>query len=107
MVEFRDPDWLAEDVYKVLREHQVALCVHDMIPRHPRCVTGQIVYLRFHGTGDGGRGKYAPEQLQPWAEWIAEVADRRDVYAYFNNDAHGYALEDARTLRNQIEELRG
>ncbi|MGH7273363.1 MAG: hypothetical protein ACREIQ_02740 [Nitrospiria bacterium] len=29
--------------------------------------------------------------------------DRKAIYMYFNNDLHGYALENARTLRKLIE----
>ncbi|MEA3366208.1 MAG: DUF72 domain-containing protein, partial [Candidatus Hydrogenedentes bacterium] len=48
-VEFRDPSWLCESVYTVLREHGAALCVHDMLPDHPEKLTTDWTYLRFHG----------------------------------------------------------
>jgi len=31
--------------------------------------------------------------------------DGRSVYAYFNNDTLGYAVEDAQTLRNLSKEV--
>ncbi len=99
VLEFRERDWLAEDTYELLRDHEVSLCVHDMLPRHPRRTTAPLVYVRLHGTGKEAGGKYSPSRLRPWADWLNEVAARHDVFVYFNNDAHGYALDDARTLR--------
>jgi hypothetical protein len=29
-VEFRDPSWYADHIFKTLQLHRVALCVHDM-----------------------------------------------------------------------------
>ncbi len=48
-VEFRDAAWLVEDVFRVLRDHNAALVIHDKIKDHPREVTADWVYLRFHG----------------------------------------------------------
>lgn len=100
-VEFRDPSWLCEQVYDVLREHGAALCIHDMIPDHPQVVTAHWVYLRFHGEGDGG--DYDQRTLAGAAERInTHLDENRDVYAYFNNDAHGYAVENAKALEQHV-----
>ena len=100
-VEFRDPDWLRDEVFDVLRDHNAALVVHDLIPDHPREVTADWVYLRFHGAGDGG--DYPHQALSGSARRIERhLAEGRDVYAYFNNDAHGYAIDNARDLRRYV-----
>ncbi len=99
VVEFRDPTWLAEPSYSLLRKHRVALCLHDRIPGHPRVVTADWVYYRFHG-GPGSEGAYPRDALQAVASEIARhIESGRDVYAYFNNDWGGHALRDADTLR--------
>src|SRR5688572_19975955 len=36
VIELRDPSWLVEPVYEVLARHGAALCVHDLVPNHPR-----------------------------------------------------------------------
>lgn len=100
VVEFRDRDWLADDTYRLMSEHNLCLCVHDMLPRHPRRATGPAVYVRFHGTGEKYGGKYRPSRLRGWADWINEVAQDRKVFAYFNNDANAYAVRDAQTLQD-------
>ena len=102
VIEFRDRDWLADDTYELLDEFGIALCVHDMLPRHPRRLTGPIAYVRFHGTGRKYGGSYSPSRLQPWAEWISEAAQQCDVYVYFNNDADGHAVRNAQTLKELL-----
>jgi uncharacterized protein YecE (DUF72 family) len=103
VIEFRERDWLADDTCELLAEYGLCLCVHDMLPRHPRWVTGRAVYVRFHGSGVKYGGKYRPSRLRSWAEWIAGVAGRHEVYTYFNNDANGYAIRDAHALRELLK----
>lgn len=103
VMEFRERAWLIDEVYEVLKEHGVCLCVHDMLKRHPRRLTGKAAYVRFHGTGSKYGGSYSRRRLQAWADWMREAAsDGHDVYAYFNNDGRAYAIRNARTLREII-----
>jgi uncharacterized protein YecE (DUF72 family) len=99
--EFRDPRWLCDEVYTILRSAAAALCIHDLIVDHPRLLTADWVYLRFHGVRDGGR--YTDQVLMAQARQIEQyLADGRDVFAYFNNDAHGYAVQNASDLRRYV-----
>jgi uncharacterized protein YecE (DUF72 family) len=101
-VEFRDPSWLCEDIYALLRTHGVSLCIHDLIERHPRVRTANWVYLRFHG--DEYAGSYSPQALSATARRIrAHLADGHDVYAFFNNDIGGHAVRNAADLRRYVE----
>jgi uncharacterized protein YecE (DUF72 family) len=100
-VEFRDPSWLCEEIFMLLERHNAALCIHDMIKDHPRRVTADWAYLRFHGQHYGG--SYTPEQLQAEAQWIKnQLAGAKDVYAYFNNDAQGHAVTNAADLKRYV-----
>lgn len=103
VIEFRERDWLTEETYSLLAEHNICLCVHDMLPRHPRRVTGPAIYVRFHGTGEKYGGKYRPSRLKGWANWLKDQASGHDVFVYFNNDANGHAICDAQELRRQFE----
>jgi len=70
----------------------------------PVWVTSDVVYLRFHGSGMVYGGRYGREGLRPWAVRISEwLREGRQVYAYFNNDAFGFAVEDARELRSLVK----
>jgi uncharacterized protein YecE (DUF72 family) len=100
-VEFRDRRWLCEAVFAILKEHNCALCIHDMLDDHTRLVTADWVYLRFHGTHYSGC--YSSEKLKGEARWIKQqLAAGKDVFAYFNNDAQGYAVKNAAELRDYV-----
>ena len=72
-----------------------------MIPEHPRVLTADWTYLRYHG--ERYSGSYSPQQLTAEAKWIkAQLASRTDVFAYFNNDAQGFAVKNAADLRRYI-----
>lgn len=101
-VEFRHESWLQETTYQVLARHGVALCIHDILPDHPRKITAPFSYLRFHGVDERYSGNYPDDCLRDWAAQIHAWQPYIDIYAYFNNDAHGYAVANARTLRQYI-----
>jgi len=104
--EFRDPSWLCEEVYDLLRRHSAALCIHDIIKDHPRVVTADWIYFRFHG--DHHAGSYSPRFLSSLAGRIGEhLANGLDVFAYFNNDAEAHAAANARDLRKYVEKISG
>ena len=102
-VEFRNPSWLCEEVYAVLRDRNAALVVHDLIEDHPRVTTADWVYLRFHGPRRYS-GCYPEEMLRVAAGRVREhLAAGRDTYVYFNNDARGYAVRSARELIRLVQ----
>jgi len=98
-VEFRHPSWFTDGTYAVLHRRGAALCIHDYLPGHPLQVTAPFVYLRFHGIGGLYSGDYPDHILRTWADRLRDwAAHGLDGYAYFNNDAGGYAVKNARTL---------
>lgn len=101
-IEFRDPSWLCEAVYSTLWKHSAALCVHDLIKNHPRRQTADWTYIRFHGDQNHA-GKYTRQRLLTEAAAIRDYLERGlDVFVYFNNDVHGYAVENAADLRRFV-----
>ncbi|MHB9133476.1 MAG: DUF72 domain-containing protein [Armatimonadota bacterium] len=107
-MEFRNSDWLRQDTYDLLARFHVALCIHDMIENHPQEITAPFIYLRFHGTNRRYGGSYPDDHLHDWAEQImAWQRDGHDVYAYFNNDMAGYAVQNAQTLIRLCREMPG
>ena len=100
--EFRHQSWFASEVYDLLRAHGVALVIGDD-PRRPfqtRELTADFTYLRFHH--GGGDGNYAHQKLAAWARRIEEWRESVDVYAYFNNDWGGFAVENGLWLKDRI-----
>ncbi|WP_334109625.1 DUF72 domain-containing protein [Thermodesulfitimonas autotrophica] len=102
--EFRHPTWFAPEIYDVLRAYGYALCTADA-PRWPcvEAITANFAYYRFHGHERLYASSYPREVLAVWAEKMAaHLATGRDVYAYFNNDAGGYAVANARELKGLL-----
>jgi uncharacterized protein YecE (DUF72 family) len=102
-VEFRHPSWVDEEVMGLLERHGAAYVVMSGpgLPCHLRA-TAPFVYVRLHGPSSERiyAGCYSDEDLRWWADRIGEWrAQDREVFAYFNNDGHGYAVRNADTLR--------
>lgn len=106
VMELRETSWFNREVASVLREGGVANCISDA-ERWPRwdAVTTNLVYLRFHGHTRTYASKYETEHLRPWAERIRDwMAEGREVYAFFDNDAEGAAPWDALELARLVRE---
>jgi len=103
--EFRHKSWFSEDTYKLLSEFNAAFCIHDMPGiKTPRVITADIIYIRFHGPTGKYEGNYSESALQNWAQWIKEnIKKAHSLYAYFNNDIHAYAINNAKTLKQQFQ----
>jgi uncharacterized protein YecE (DUF72 family) len=102
--EFRHKSWFSDDTYELLDRFSTGFCVHDMagVPA-PRVVTGDIIYVRFHGATGKYQGNYTKAVLKNWAKWLKENTKKvRSIYAYFNNDVHGYAIYNAKTLKEEF-----
>lgn len=105
--EFRHPSWYEEASFRILREHNAALCISDHADAPaPWMTTADFVYVRAHGTNGRYAGSYSGETLQAWSEQMAEwKGSGRDVYAYFDNDIKSAAPGDAQTLLQCLERL--
>lgn len=103
--EFRHESWFREEVYELLREHDCALCIaHSPHWPRPEIVTADFVYLRFHGGERLYGSNYSEGELREWAAKArAWLKKGNDVYAYFNNDAQGYAVKNALLLREGVK----
>ena len=97
--EFRHPSWFTEETYTLLREHEAALVIVD--PERLE-LTAPFTYVRFHHGRRGRNGNYSRHELDEWAERLRRLNQDADVYAYFNNDWEGYAVENARTLASLL-----
>jgi uncharacterized protein YecE (DUF72 family) len=104
-IEFRHKRWLIDEVYKVLKDNNVAL-VAGQSSRWPeeRRVTADVVYIRMHGPRELFSSSYTSDELLEWADYIRKVSKRtKRVYIYFNNDFHGYALDNAKELMRLLD----
>jgi uncharacterized protein YecE (DUF72 family) len=103
VMEFRDPSWFTERVYQLLADHGVALCIyHRGKETTPEILTSNVVYIRFHGL-TMYQGNYPAKFLKTWAHKIERWHNQKKaVYAYFNNDAKGFAPKNAALLLQML-----
>ncbi len=110
--EFRHKSWcgregntsvsyrINEKIYKLLKKYNVAWVIADS-PSYPKAeaLTANFVYIRMHGSKLLFSSKYTKKELSSLAEKIKKwLKQKLDIYCYFNNDFHGYAIENAKEL---------
>jgi uncharacterized protein YecE (DUF72 family) len=102
--EFRDHSWFNPASYSLLVRHHAALCIYDLDGfASPQEVTADFVYLRLHGPDGPYKGRYGEQALLDWARTLAAWSHQGlDAYCYFDNDQHGYAAQNAATLRDLL-----
>jgi uncharacterized protein YecE (DUF72 family) len=102
--EFRHESWFVPEVYDLLRRRGVALVIgdHPERPFQSHELTADWTFIRFHYGHRGRNGNYSDSELEEWAQRIEGWRRRVDVYAYFNNDWHGYAVYNGLWLRKRL-----
>jgi uncharacterized protein YecE (DUF72 family) len=103
-LEPRHPDYVTPETLALLRQHDVALVTADS-GRWPLfdAITASFAYLRLHGSPITYASQYTDEALDHWASSIQSwSSDHRDVYIYFDNDAHAHAPQDALRLAERL-----
>jgi len=100
--EFRNENWFDKEVYALLKEYNACLCVAHS-SRFPcvKEVTADFLYLRFHGGGSLYSSNYSDKELKEWAAF-AKKFPNKDIFAFFNNDAYGYAVKNALRFRELL-----
>ena len=101
--EFRHPSWFRAETYSLLREHGAALVIADRpavntFQTHE--LTADYIYVRFHAGTRGRNGNYSRSELSEWAGRLDRWTKKGDVFAYFNNDWEGYAINNAIFLKH-------
>jgi uncharacterized protein YecE (DUF72 family) len=85
-LEFRHPSWFDEEVFGLLREHEVALCIaeaeNDL--EVPFVATAGWGYLRLR------RPDYGDAELKTWVKRVGEQ-NWRDAFVFFKHEDEGKA----------------
>jgi len=118
--EFRHKTWCQEKIYKILKKYNTAWVIADS-PNYPyietlkkfrsgrstkggnrpkaEILTADFVYIRMHGSKVLFSSKYTKKELKDLAKKIKRWSKNKDIFVYFNNDAYGHAIENARTFK--------
>lgn len=100
-VEFRHDSWFADDVAALLADRGAALVLADRRgrPTGPLWRTAPFGYVRLHEGTAAPRPCYGEASLRSWAGRVRERwAPEEPVYVFFNNDARGCAVVNARRM---------
>ena len=105
--EFRNMSWYEAETYLLLDRYGASFCVHDMPgSTSNRIAVGPIAYVRLHGGEGKYWGRYSDERLLSWTDWLLDQARQgRSCWCYFNNDIHGHAIDDPRTLKAMVRQM--
>jgi len=101
-LEARHSSWTRPEAIELLKEYGIGWVIADSGARFPSAefITATHIYLRFHGPDELYASPYSAGTLQRYAQkcdaW--RKAGHR-IWAFFNNDVHGYAIANAETLR--------
>lgn len=100
-MEVRHASWVTDESIQLMRHYKMAFVISQSGAGFPyeTFVTAPDVYIRFHGPGALYASNYNEVQLQQfYKQFIQWKKDGHNVWAYFNNDIHGYAFQNAQRL---------
>ncbi len=122
VVEFRNSEWIDEEVYVFLEENNFGFCNVDepklkgLLPS-TKINTSEIGYYRFHGRN---KEYWWKKGVEPWRRYdylyeenelretfplVREViAGSKKTYLFFNNHYRGQAVKNARMLKKMLLE---
>jgi uncharacterized protein YecE (DUF72 family) len=101
-IEVRHESWINDNFFDLLAHRGIAFVIADSGDRFPfyETVTADFVYLRFHGREQLYASDYSEADLKLFAGKIVSwLNEDKEVWVFFNNDFHGYAVNNAVRLR--------
>jgi uncharacterized protein YecE (DUF72 family) len=101
VIEFRHPSWFDDEVYEALEKGGVSFCILSAPGKLPETirVTSRTAYVRFHGKDKWYDYHYGEKELEDWKDRLDRLKDTDTLFAYFNNDQHANAVENAGYLK--------
>lgn len=103
--EFREESWMDREVASLLEKEGHAICAADWPPFADKPpATAGFYYIRRHGHGGSYDTCYTEEELRRDARRIRKfLKGGMDVFIYFNNDAWGFAPQNALELKEILK----
>ncbi len=102
--EFRNKSWFNEELFALFNKHNINLCIADS-SSYPstEIITSNFLYLRFHGGKILYTSEYSEKEIKKWSEKINKwKKDKKIIFAFFNNDAYGFAIKNALQLKKLL-----
>jgi uncharacterized protein YecE (DUF72 family) len=106
VMEVRHDTWLEEKSLTLMTKYDIGLVISQSGQQFPYCemITAKNIYIRFHGPQQLYASSYPQKMLNDFASKFKRwQKGGHTVWAFFNNDIHGYAPEDAKRLIALLE----
>jgi uncharacterized protein YecE (DUF72 family) len=103
VLEIRHDSWLKNDALNLMTKYEIGLVISQSGERFPytEMVTAKNIYVRFHGPAALYASSYSDKDLKYFARKFKKwVNEGHEIWAFFNNDVHGYAPKNALRLEN-------
>ncbi len=106
VLEVRHKTWLSEESLTLMTKYNIGNVISQSGNRFPysEMVTAKNIYVRLHGPKELYASTYSDKMLEEYAEkfrnWMKEG---HVIWCFFNNDIHGYALENAKRLKEIMD----
>ena len=102
-LEIRNKNLLNQKVFDFLKKEKIIFVISDSPKWETAFVkTAPEIYVRFHGKPKLFSSPYGKENLEILSQKILKLKPRT-LFAFFNNDAEGHAIEDAMLLKRILE----
>jgi uncharacterized protein YecE (DUF72 family) len=101
-LEARHASWMEKSSVALLKKYDIGWVIAESGTRFASAelVTARHIYLRFHGPDGHYDTSYSKAVLKTYADKCLRWKEKGyAVWVFFNNDLHGYAVENARTLQ--------
>jgi uncharacterized protein YecE (DUF72 family) len=100
-IEFRNKQWLNDEIYAILKESGAVFCNADS-PGTSLIdwITSDTAYLRLHGRKNWYSYNYSDKELTEISLLVKYFTEKgiKSIYIFFNNDFEGYAPRNALSI---------
>jgi len=107
-LEVRHTSWFSAESIELMKQYDITLVIaqSERFPYH-ETITARDIYLRFHGPKALYGSSYDDDTLKSYAaKIVAWEKQKHIIWAFFNNDINGHALENAGRLKRFIAAIK-
>ncbi len=105
VVEVRHESWLHNDSLTLMSKYDIGLVISQSGNEFPysEMITAKNIYVRLHGPRELYASSYDEEMLKSFVKKFRQwVKEGHEIWVFFNNDIHGYAFENAKTMKQLL-----
>src|SRR5690606_13056558 len=105
-MEIRHESWYSQESLKLMKKYNISLVIaqSEQFP-YKEEITAPDIYMRSHGAKELYASSYSDKSLKEFAQkFTSWEKGGHTVWAFFNNDINGHALDNSKTLMGYLEE---